>query len=121
MFAISLHRYIAICLGKAISFDLLLLAKSSFSMLKYLETVSFMKSQDITFSLSYLNSFIIFSASSIVIELCVNEALATILLNTPSSSLMFESILFAMFESIKSSIIIFSSCAFFLSIAKRVS
>ena len=65
MFATSLHRYIAICLGKAMSFDLLFPAKSSLSMLKYFETVSFMKSQDITFSLSNLNSFIIFSASSI--------------------------------------------------------
>ena len=89
------------------SLDLLFPAKSSFSMLKYFETVSFIKSQEITFSLSYLNSFIIFSASSIVIELCVKEALATILLKTPSSSLIFESILFAMFERINSSIIIF--------------
>ena len=90
-------------------------------MLKYFATVSFIKSQDITFSLSYLNSFIIFSASSIVIGLCVREALATILFNTPSSSLMFESIFVAMSESIESSIIIFSSCDFFLNIARRVS
>ena len=90
-------------------------------MLKYLATVSLIKSQDITFSFSYLNSLIIFSESSIVIGLCVSEALATILLNTPSNSLIFESILFAIFESIISSIIIFSSPAFFLKIAKRVS
>ena len=83
--------------------------KSSLAILKYLATVSFIKSQEITFSLSYLNSFIMFSANSIVIGLCVREALATILLNTPSNSLMFESILLAMFESIKSSIMTFSS------------
>ena len=78
-------------------------------MLKYLATVSFIKSQDITFSLSYLNSFIIFSANSIVIGLCVRDALATILLKTPSNSLMFESILFAILDKIKSSIKTFSS------------
>ena len=71
-------------------------AKSSLSMLKYFEIVSFMKSLEITFSLSYLNSFIIFSANSIVIGLCISDALATILLNTPSNSLMFESIFVAM-------------------------
>ena len=60
-----------------------------------------------TFSLSYLNSFIIFSANSIVIGLWVNEALATILLNTPSNSLMFESIFVAISDNIESSIIIF--------------
>ena len=60
MFAISLQRYIAICLGNAISFDLFSPDNSSLSMLKYFETVSFIKSHDITFSLSYLNSFIIF-------------------------------------------------------------
>ena len=91
------------------------------SILKYLETVSLIKSQEITFSFSYLNSLIMFSASSIVIGLCVKDALATILLKTPSSSLMLESILFAMFERIKSSMITPSSCAFFLKIARRVS
>ena len=70
-------------------------------MLKYFATVSFIKSQEITFSFSYLNSFIIFSASSIVIGLCVNEALATILLKTPSNSLMLESILLEILERIK--------------------
>ena len=80
-----------------------------------------MKSLEITFSLSYLNSFIIFSANSIVIGLCISDALATILLNTPSNSLMFESIFVAMSDKIESSMMIFSSCAFFLSIAKRVS
>ena len=89
--------------------------------LKYLATVSLIKSQEITFSFSYLNSFIIFSANSMVIGLCVSEALATILLNTPSNSLIFESILFAILERIKSSIIMLSSWAFFLRIAKRVS
>ena len=103
------------------SLDLLLPDKSSLFILKYLETVSFIKSADITFSLSYLNSFIIFSASSIVIELWVNEALATILLNTPSSSLIFESIFVAISDNIKSSITIFSSWAFFLNIAILVS
>ena len=121
MLATSLQRYIAICLGKAISLDLLFPAKSSLLILKYFATVSLIKSDEITFSLSYLNSFMIFSANSIVIGLCVREALATILLNTPSNSLMFESILFAISERIKSSITIFSSCAFFLNIAKRVS
>ena len=119
--ATSLHKYIAICLGKAISLDLFSPDSSSLFMLKYFATVSFIKSQDITFSFSYLNSFIIFSASSIVIGLCVREALATILFKTPSNSLMFESILFAMSANIESSITIFSSCDFFLKIAKRVS
>ncbi len=50
-----------------------------------------------------------FSANSIVIGLCVNEALATILLKTPSNSLMLESILVAISDSIESSIIMFSS------------
>ena len=90
-------------------------------MLKYFAIVSFIKSLEITFSLSYLNSFIIFSASSIVIGLCVKEALATILLKTPSSSLMLESIFVAISDKIESSIIILSSWAFFLNIAKRVS
>ena len=80
-----------------------------------------MKSLEITFSLSYLNSFIIFSANSIVIGLCISDALATILLKTPSNSLMFESIFVAMSDKIESSMMIFSSYAFFLSIAKRVS
>ena len=78
-------------------------------MLKYFAIVSFIKSLEITFSLSYLNSFIIFSASSIVIGLCVKEALATILLKTPSSSLMLESIFVAISDKIESSIIILSS------------
>ena len=121
MLATSRQRYIAICLGNAISFDLLFPDKSSLFILKYLATVSFIKSQEITFSFSYLNSFIIFSANSIVIGLCVSEALATILLNTPSNSLILESILLAIFERIKSSMITFSSWAFFLKIAKRVS
>ena len=103
MFAISLQRNIAICLGNAISLDLLFPAKSSLLILKYLATVSFIKSQHITFSFSYLNSFIIFSANSIVIGLCVSDALATILLNTPSNSLIFESILFAILDKIVSS------------------
>ena len=98
--AISLHRYIAIYLGKAISLDLLSLAKSSLLTLKYLATVSFIKSADITFSLCCLNSFIVFSASSIEIGSLLREAIATILLNTPSNSLMFESILLAMFDNI---------------------
>ena len=119
--ATSLHRYIAICLGNAISFDLLLPDRSSLSILKYLLTVSFIKSQDITFSFWYLNSFIIFSANSIVIGVWVKDALATILLNTPSNSLIFESILVAILDNIESSIMIFSSWAFFLNIAKRVS
>ena len=71
--AISLHRYIAICLGNAISFDLLLPAKSSLSMLKYLLTVSFIKSQDITFSFSYLNSFIIFIKSGLYASITFAE------------------------------------------------
>ena len=121
IFATSLHRYIAICLGNAISLDLLLPARSSLSMLKYFATVSLIKSWEITFSLSYLNSLIMFSANSIVIGLCVNEALATISLKTPSNSLMLESILVAISDSIESSIIMFSSWAFFLKIAKRVS
>ena len=91
------------------SFDLFSLAKSFLFMLKYFATVSFMKSLDITFSLFNLNSFIISSACSIVIGLCVNAALATILLKTPSSSRMFESIFVAIFDNIASSIIIFSS------------
>ena len=103
------------------SFDLLLPANSSLFMLKYFATVSFIKSLDITFSLSYLNSFIIFSANSIVIGVCVKEALATILLNTPSNSLIFESILVAISDKIESSIMIFSSWAFFLNIANLVS
>ena len=78
-------------------------------MLKIFAIVSFIKSLEITFSLSYLNSFIIFSASSIVIGLCVKEALATILLKTPSSSLMLESIFVAISDKIESSIIILSS------------
>ena len=111
----------AICLGNAISLDLLFPDKSFLSILKYFATVSLIKSQDITFSLSYLNSLIIFSANSIVIGLWIKDALATILLKTPSSSLILESILFAMSDKIKSSIKIFSSCAFFRNIAKRVS
>ena len=62
-----------------------------------------------------------FSANSILIGECINEALATILLNTPSNSLIFESIFVAILDNIKSSINIFSSRAFFLNIAKRVS
>ena len=100
MFAISLHRYIAICLGKAISLERLLPDNSSLLILKYLATVSLIKSQEITFSLSYLNSLIIFSASSMVMGLCVKEALATTLLNTPSNSRMLESILLAILERI---------------------
>ena len=119
--ATSLHKYIAICLGNAISLDLLLPASSSLSILKYLATVSFIKSQEIIFSLSYLNSFIIFSANSIVIGLWVKDARATILLKTPSSSLIFESIFVAISDKIESSIIIFSSWAFFLNIANLVS
>ena len=82
------------------SIDLLFPDKSSLSILKYLATVSFIKSQDITFSFSYLNSLIVYSANSIVIGLWVKEAIATTLLNTPSNTLMFESILFAMLERI---------------------
>ena len=91
------------------SFDLFSLAKSFLFMLKYFATVSLIKSLDITFSLFSLNSFIINSACSIVIGLCVNAALATILLKTPSSSRMFESIVAAMFDNIESSIMILSS------------
>ena len=121
MLATSLHKYIAICRGKAISFDLLSPANSFLSILKYFATVSWINSDDITFSFLEINSLITFSASSIVIGLCVREALATILLNTPSNSRMFESIFAAMFAKITSSIIIFSSNAFFLKIATLVS
>ena len=82
--ATSLHRYIAICLGNAISFERLLLDKSSLLILKYLATVSFTKSAESTFSFAALNSLIVFSANSIVIGVCVSEAVAMILLNTPS-------------------------------------
>ena len=111
----------AICLGNAISFERLLLDKSSLLILKYLATVSLTKSDESTFSFAALNSFIVFSANSIVIGVCVSEAVAIILLNTPSNSLIFESILFAILDKIVSSTIIFYSCAFFLKIAKRVS
>jgi len=103
------------------SFDLLSLAKSSLFTLKYFATVSLIKSAEITFSLCCLNSFIVFSANSIDIGSLLREAIATILLNTPSSSLIFESILLAMFDNIWSSTIMFSSWAFFLNIARRVS
>ena len=119
--AISLHKYIAICLGKAISADLLFPDKSKGSILKYLPTVSLIKSLDITFSLSALKSFIIFSANSLVIGECTKDARATILLNTPSNSLIFESTLVAILDKISSSITMLASCAFFLKIAKRVS
>ena len=102
-------------------FDLLSPAKSFLSILKYFDTTSCINSDEITFSFLDMNSFITFSASSIVIGLCVSDALATILLNTPSNSLMFESIFVAIFAIIASSIIIASSCAFFLSIATLVS
>ena len=71
--------------------------------------MSCINSDDITFSFLEINSLITFSASSIVIGICVKEALATILLNTPSSSLMLESIFVAMFAIIASSIMILSS------------
>ena len=119
--ATSLHKYIAICLGLATSFDLLFPAKSFLSILKYFATTSWIKSEDITFSFLDMNSFITFSANSIVIGICVKEALATILLNTPSNSRIFESILAAISASISLSIIILSSWAFFLSIATLVS
>ena len=57
-----------------------------------------MNSEEITLSFLEINSFITFSASSIVIGLCVSDALATILLNTPSNSLILESILLAIFD-----------------------
>ena len=117
----SLDKNIAICLGKVISFDLLSLAKSFLSTLKYLATVSLINSAEITFSLCCLNSFIVFSANSIEIGSLLSEAIATILLNTHSNYLIFESILFAIFERIWSSTIMFSSWAFFLKIARRVS
>ena len=63
----------------------------------------------------------VFSANSIVIGLCINEALAIILLKTPSNSLIFDSIFVAIFAKILSSTAIFSSCAFFLKIANLVS
>ena len=97
------------CLGNVISFDFLALAKSSLLTLKYLATVSFIKSEEITFSLCCLNSFIVFSANYIEIGSLFKEAIATILLNTPSNSLMFESILLEIFERIWSSTIILSS------------
>ena len=89
--------------------------------LKYFATVSFIKSDEITFSLCCLNSLIVFSANSIEILSLFKEAIATILLNTPSNSLMFESILLAIFDKMWSSTIMFSSWAFFLKIARRVS
>ena len=103
------------------SFERFSPASSFLSILKYFATVSCINSEDITFSFLAINSFITFSASSIVIGLCVREALATILLNTPSNSRMFESIFVAMSANISSSIIIFSSKAFFLKIATLVS
>ena len=121
IFATSLHKYIAICLGRATSLDLLFPAKSFLSILKYFETMSCINSDDITFSFLEINSLITFSASSIVIGICVKEALATILLNTPSSSLMLESIFVAMFAIIASSIMILSSWAFLRNIATLVS
>ena len=86
-----------------------MLDKSSLLILKYLATVSFTKSAESTFSFAALNSLIVFSANSIVIGVCVSEAVAMILLNTPSNSLILESILFAMFDNILSSTIICSS------------
>ena len=80
-----------------------------------------MYSEDITFSFLEINSLITFSASSIVIGLCVREARATILLNTPSNSRIFESIFVAISAKISSSMIILSSRAFFLKIATLVS
>ena len=77
--------------------------------MKYLATVSFTKSEERTFSLAALNSLMVFSANSIVIGVCVSEAVAMILLNTPSNSLIFESILLAIFANIESSTRIFSS------------
>ena len=80
-----------------------------------------MYSEEMTFSFLNINSLITFSASSIVIGLCVRDARATILLNTPSNSRILESIFVAISAKILSSIIIFSSSAFFLNIATLVS
>ena len=79
------------------SLDLLEPFKSFELMLKYFATVSWIKSEEITLSFWETISLIAFSAISIVIELLVNDDFAISLFNVPSSSLILESILFAIF------------------------
>ncbi|MPN63209.1 hypothetical protein SDC9_210964 [bioreactor metagenome] len=60
-------------------------------------------------------------AKSTLISLFVNEEKATILINAPSSSLILDFILVAMYTNTSFGILKFSTSAFFFSIAIRVS
>ena len=99
-----LHKYIAICLGRAISFERLEPFKSLTVILKYFATVSWIKSYESTFSLFVTTSLIALSAISIVIGAWVKEDVAINLFKVPSNSLILESIFVAILDNMSSSI-----------------